>query len=82
MLPAVPGNVLRTPEEENIKFIVKKAVARIPIMATMTTAVRAPSDAKELLERQAISIHRKMMYPPIIIPITGITDLKCPGAAV
>jgi hypothetical protein len=39
MLPAVPENVLRTPEEENIKFIVKKAVARTTIMATMTTVV-------------------------------------------
>jgi hypothetical protein len=38
----------------------------------MTTAVCAPSDAKALFERQAISIHRKMMYPPIIIPIVGI----------
>jgi hypothetical protein len=73
MFAAVPENVLRIPEEGNSKPIVKQAVAAIPIMAATTTAVRAPSDAKELLERQAISIHRKMMYPPIIIPIVGIT---------
>jgi len=39
MLRVVPENVLRAPEEESIKLNVKKAVARIPVMATMTTAV-------------------------------------------
>jgi hypothetical protein len=73
MLPAEPENVLTTLEGENTKFIVKNAVARTTIIATTTTAVWAPSDAKELLERQAISRRRKTMYPPIMTPIVGIT---------